>query len=306
MNQMYKTLKISKQAFHQYHGRVLNELSLEADLRLIINQIRNDHPTMGCRDMYYMIQPQGMGRDRFEEFCRQEGFSVSRVVNYRRTTDSSGVIRFENHALAMKVTGLNQLWVSDITYFEVSGRFYYITCIQDVFSRRIIGYQASDRLKTTHTSIPALQMAIKLRLKQGQAIKNLVFHSDGGGQYYCHEFLKITAEYNITNSMCIYPWENPFAERINGIIKNNYLIHRDIKTFEGLKKEVDRTIKLYNQNKPHSGLNRLTPIAFENIIFANSNMTDGDESTENKNLKPARISPAGFSNMTSGLRCNIE
>lgn len=306
MNQIFNTMNISKQAFHQYHNRVLNELSLEADLRLIIHKIRKDHPTMGCRDMYYLIQPKGMGRDRFEEFCRQEGFSAKRVINYRRTTDSSGVIRFENRALGMTITRLNQLWVSDITYFEIQGRFYYITCIQDVFSRRIIGYQTSDRLKTTHTTIPALQMAIKLRLKQRQSIKNLIFHSDGGGQYYCREFLKITAEYNITNSMCIYPWENPFAERINGIIKNNYLIHRDIKTFEGLKKEVDRTIKLYNENKPHIGLNRLTPNSFENNIFVCSNMTDGEESTENKKLEPASVSPAGFSNMTSGLRCNIE
>jgi len=306
MNQMYKAMKVSKQAFHQYHARVLNELSLEADLRVIINEIRSNHPTMGSRDMYYMIQPEGMGRDRFEEFCKQEGFSAKRILNYRRTTDSSGVIRFENHALGMKINSLNQLWVSDITYFEVSGRFYYITCIQDVFSRRIIGHQASDRLKTTHTSIPALQMAIKLRLKQGHSIKNLVFHSDGGGQYYCGEFLEITSDHDFINSMCIYPWNNPHAERINGIIKNNYLVHRDIKTFEALKKEVDRTVKLYNETKPHSSLNRLTPVAFENNIFVGSNMTDGEESTENKSLKPARKSPAGFSNMTSGLRCNIE
>lgn len=298
MNQMYKVMKVSKQAFHQYHTRVLSNLSLEADLRLIITEIRNDHPTMGCRDMYYMIQPEGMGRDRFEEFCKQEGYSAKRVLNYRKTTDSSGVIRFENHALGMTITGLNQLWVSDITYFEVNGRFYYITCIQDVFSRRIIGHQTSYRLKTAYTTIPALQMAIKLRQQQGMSIENVVFHSDGGGQYYCGEFLKITAKYGFTNSMCIYPWDNPHAERINGTIKNNYLIHRDIKSFQGLITEVDRTIKLYNTAKPHVSLNRLTPVAFENNIFGDSNVTDGEESTEKKNLKPARKSPAGFSNMT--------
>lgn len=306
MNEMYKTLKVSKQAFHQYHGRFLEELSLEADLRLIIDEIRSNHPTIGCRDMYFMIQPEGMGRDKFEDFCKQEGYAAKRVINYRKTTDSSGVIRFENHALGLALAGLNQLWVSDITYFEVAGRFYYITCIQDAFSRRIIGHQTSSRLKTVHTTIPALQMAIKLRQKQGQCIKNLVFHSDGGGQYYCNEFLEITAEQKFKNSMCTYPWHNPFAERINGTIKNNYLAHRKIKTFEELKKEVDRTVKLYNETKPHSSLNRLTPVAFENNIFVGSNMTEGEESTENKSLKPARKSPAGFSNMTSGLRCNIE
>jgi transposase InsO family protein len=297
-------MKTTKQAFHQYHDRVLNQLSIEADLRTIIGKVRADHPTMGCRDMYFLIQPEGIGRDRFEDFCRQEGFLSSRVLNFRKTTNSTGVIRFDNFAEGLTITGLNQLWVSDITYFEVSGRFYYITCIQDVYSRRIIGYQTSNRLKTTHTSIPALQMAIKLRLKQGQDINNLVFHSDGGGQYYSKEFTDITSKYSFINSMCVYPWENPYAERINGVIKNNYLIHKGIKTFEGLKKEVDRTVKLYNEKKPHKGLKRLTPVDFENNIFANSNMTDGEESTENKNLEPARKSPAGCSNMTSGLRCN--
>lgn len=304
MNQMYRTMTVSKQAFHQYHGRVLSELALEADLRWVITMIRKDHPTIGCRDMYFMIQPEGMGRDRFEEFCKYEGFAVKKFKNYRRTTDSSGVIRFENHASGMSITGLNQLWVSDITYFELNSRFYYITCIQDVYSRRIIGHQTSERLKTEHTTIPALQKAIKLRKKQGHCIDNVVLHSDGGGQYYSTAFLKLTSEYNIKNSMCIYPWDNPYAERINGTIKNNYLIHRDINTFEALKREVDRTVKLYNEFKPHSSLNRLTPVNFENNIFALSNMTDGDESTENKSLEPAGKNPAGFSNMTSRLRCN--
>jgi len=294
MNQMYKAMKMSKQSFHQYHGRLLKDMALEADLRLIIIQIRNDHPTMGCRDMYFMINPEGMGRDRFEEFCRQEGFAAKRPVNYRITTDSSGVIRFDNLASGMHLTGLNQLWVSDITYFEVGGRFYYITCIQDAYSRRIIGHQTSERLKTDHTTIPALNEAIKLRLKQGCNIANTIIHSDGGGQYYSREFLKITSDYKLKNSMCIYPWENPHAERINGIIKNNYLIHRDIKTFQGLKKEVDRTIKLYNQAKPHSSLKRLTPVEFENNIFALSNMTEGDESTENKKLRLAGKKPCGL------------
>ncbi|MBP1637756.1 MAG: hypothetical protein H6Q18_545 [Bacteroidetes bacterium] len=70
--------------------------------------------------------------------------------------------------------------------------------------------------------------------------------------------------------MCEYPWENGKAERINGVIKNNYLQHRNITTFEKLVREVDRSVKLYNQEKPHIMLNRKTPIQFENSIFAKS------------------------------------
>ncbi|HBH13531.1 MAG TPA: hypothetical protein DDX29_10535 [Clostridiales bacterium] len=69
------------------------------------------------------------------------------------------------------------------------------------------------------------------------------------------------------NSMCKYPWENPYAERINGIIKNNYLIHWIIESFEELVKAVDRAVYLYNNQKPHKSLKRLTPIKFEECIF---------------------------------------
>lgn len=295
MNQLFSTLGISKQAFHQYHDRIKARLSIEADLRIIIMQIRKDHPTMGCRDLYHMIKPEGMGRDLFEEFCREEGFMSKKSKNYRRTTDSRGITRFDNLTINLILSSTNQLWVSDITYFEVCRRFYYLTFVQDVYSRRIIGHNVSQRLKTEHTTLPTLKMAIKTRKKEVSTIKNVILHSDGGGQYYDHEFLKLTSTNDIRNSMCVYPWENPFAERINGVIKNNYLIHRSINSFEKLIKEVDRAVKLYNEQKPHISLKRMTPIKFEKSIFELSNKTEDEESTEKtKALTPQDLSPAGL------------
>ena len=81
--------------------------------------------------------------------------------------------------------------------------------------------------------------------------KRLIFHSDGGGQYFDKEFLKLTSLHQFKNSMCEFAWENGQAERINGVIKNNYLIHRTIKSYEELVTEVDRTVYLYNHDKPH-------------------------------------------------------
>jgi hypothetical protein len=295
MNALFKTMGISKQAFHQYHERLNLRLALEADLRVIIMQIRKDHPTMGCRDMYHMIDPEGMGRDLFEEFCRCEGFMAKPVRNYRRTTDSSGVVRFDNLAKNLVLSGINQLWASDITYFEVAGKFHYITFIEDVFSRRIIGYKASERLKTESTTLPALQMAIKTRMKEGLRAENVILHSDGGGQYYDRLFLELTHANGFQNSMCVYPWENPYAERINGTIKNNYLAHRHIVNYSELTREVDRAVKLYNERKPHKSLNRLTPLQFERLNFGKSNKTEGEESTENKEVSElVGLSPAGL------------
>jgi transposase InsO family protein len=265
----------------------------EAYLRIVIEEIRRDHPTMGCRDMYFKIQPNTMGRDAFEDFCREQGYMITYPKSFRRTTDSTGVIRFDNLTVQFTLTAADQLWVSDITYYEVDGRFYYLTFIIDAFTKRILGYSVSRQLITEVTSLAALKMAIKTRGRQ--MFNNLIFHSDGGGQYYDKNFLKLTGSLGIQNSMCKYPWENPFAERVNGTIKNNYLKHRKIKTFEDLKKQVDRAVKLYNCDKPHKSLNRLTPIEFENCILAIGKQSDGDKSaTENETQMPGGIQPFGL------------
>ena len=279
MNKLYKGIGISKQAFHQMMDRELILRSEKQQLLMLIYQVREDHPTMGIRDMYFKLRSQTMGRDRFEEFCREEGLMVEKVKNWRRTTDSTGVVRFDNLLANMCLTAINQAWQSDITYFEIGGRFYYITFIEDSFSRRILGYSVSKRLTTEQTTLPALIMAIRLRISDNTLIKGVVFHSDGGGQYYDKEFLKLTRKAGIVNSMCEYPWENGKVERLNGVIKNNYLIHRKINNFEELKKEVDRTVSLYNQEKPHIELQRKSPNEFEKDYICSGQQSDDDKST---------------------------
>ena len=279
MNELYKSLDISKQAFHQRMDRMYRLRSEKKQLLLFIHQIREDHPTMGARDMYFKLQPAIMGRDAFEHFCKEEGLVSKKVKNWRRTTDSTGVIRFDNLLKGMVFTDINQAWQSDITYYEINGRFYYITFIEDSFSRRILGYSTAKRLTTEQTTLPALQMAIKLRKKEKTIRAGTVFHSDGGGQYYDKAFLKLTRKSGFINSMCEHPWDNGKAERLNGVIKNNYLIHRDINSFEELKKEVDRTVLLYNKEKPHIELQRKTPNQFEKDYFCNGQQSDGDKST---------------------------
>lgn len=268
MNSLYNSIGITKQAFHQQLNRDCLKKQERANLLPIVNQIRQDHPTMGCRDLYYKLGVAHMGRDVFERFCKEEGLMVERFRNWRRTTDSSGVVRFDNLLLDLEIKHVNQVWQSDITYFDVQGKFYYITFVIDAYSRRIVGHSTSRRLLTSQTTLPALRMALKLR--NGLDLTGLIIHSDGGGQYYEKDFLQLTGKHNLVNSMCEYAWENGKAERINGVIKNNYLIHRTIKTFEDLQKEVDRSIKLYNFEKPHIGLQRKTPVNFENILSLKS------------------------------------
>ena len=261
MNEIYRVIGMSKQNFHQVMDRMLLQQMEKEQLLIIIRQVRKDHPKMSCRDLYRLVRPQFMGRDRFEAFCFEEGFMVELKKNFRRTTNSLGVTRFPNLIQGLELTGVNHVWVSDITYYEMNNRFYYLTFIMDLYSRKIIGYSESVSLLTADTTIPALNMAIRAR--KGQDLAGMIFHSDGGGQYYCKEFLKITGHYGMLNSMCETVFENPHAERLNRTIKNNYLYPYGPENRIELKTMLKKAVYMYNHQKPHGSLYGLSPVNFE-------------------------------------------
>lgn len=181
----------------------------------LIEDIRQDHPTLNCKAMYYKINPTTMGRDKFEKLCADLGFTIERRKSRHITTDSTGVIRFDNLLKGMILTHMNQAYSSDITYYEINDKFYYITFIIDCFSRRILGHSVSQQLSTEQTTLPALKMAIKNR--NYELPKGIIFHSDGGGQYYSKVFLELTVKYKFKNSMCEFSYDNGMVERLNGV-----------------------------------------------------------------------------------------
>lgn len=265
MNEIFRAIGMSKQAFHQSMDRHLLKLEEQQQLLPLVAQLRADHPGMAAREMYRLLKPQSMGRDRFEGFCFEQGYKLERKRSYQRTTNSLGVIRFPNLVAGRELTGVNQVWVSDITYYRIGETFYYLTFIVDLFSRRIVGYSVSKKLLTEHTTLPALKMA----LKQRQPAAGLIFHSDGGGQYYSKKFIALTAEHQIRNSMCESVYENPHAERINGTIKNYYLAEYNPQDFEDLRVKTHKAVRMYNLYKPHQALNRLSPAAYEALSTEN-------------------------------------
>ena len=270
LNKLYHALGITKQAVHKHLKAACRQGELKAQLMIILQQIRMDHPTMSLRSMYYKIKPDNIGRDKFEYYCRDWGFKLEKQRNLRITTDSYGVIRFPNLIESLKVTLPNQVWVSDITYYEMNHRFYYLTFISDMFTKMIRGFSVSNSLRTVFTTIPALQGALKKHLH----IQGLILHSDGGGQYYSSEFLTISRRHGIRNSMCKEAYQNPQAERLNGIIKNNYLRHWSTSNEQQLHKMVDRAVYLFNFEKPHKSLKYSTPFEFENKhSFAMDNLS---------------------------------
>ena len=259
MNELYRVIGISKQAFHQYLDKQLLILEEQQQLLPIIRQIRADHPRLSARRMYQMINPESMGRDRFEQFCYQYGFKLAVKRSFHKTTNSLGVTRFANLIAGRELTGINRVWASDITYYRIGERFYYITFILDLYSRFIVGYAVSEGMLTEQTTIPALNMALKLR-KPGHG---LIFHSDGGGQYYCKKFLAITKSNRIENSMCESVYENAHAERINGTVKNDYLVYYAPQDYKQLVTLTDKAVKMYNHLRPHSSLGNISPANYE-------------------------------------------
>lgn len=231
----------------------------------LINEIRHDHPRMSARDIYLKIQPSCMGRDQFERFCMDSGYRIKKLRNYRVTTNSLGVTRFQNRIKDIKVTRVNQVFVSDITYFDIGAKTYYLTFIMDLYNREIVGWSASDNLRTESTTLPALHRLITERGRSN--IKGSILHSDGGGQYYCKDFKTLTKDLEMINSMTEEKvYENSHAERLNGIIKNNYLHPYGPANFASLKKQLDRAVLMYNTGKPHKALGKLTPSMFRKTI----------------------------------------
>lgn len=236
----------------------------------MINEIRCDHPRMSARDIYLKLQPSCMGRDQFERFCMDTGFRIKKLKNYRVTTNSLGVTRFPNKIKDIEVTRVNQVFVSDITYFDIGKDTYYLTFIMDLYNREIVGWSASDNLRTESTTLPALHRVITERGKAN--IKEAIMHSDGGGQYYCKEFKALTKELEMINSMTEETvYENAHAERLNGIIKNNYLYPYGPTNMTSLRKLLDKAVLMYNTGKPHKALRKLTPRKYRTTVDNENN-----------------------------------
>jgi putative transposase len=266
MEHLYNCLGISRQAFHQHQNKIELQSMRGQSLLKQIRQLRSEHPRLSCRKIYRILKPDYFGRDRFEQFCFQNGFKLYRKRSYHRTTDSRGVTRFDNLLPKRELTGVNQVWVSDITYYRIGEQYYYLTFIMDRFSRVIVGYSASRSLHAHLTTLPALKHAIHTRRPQ----KGLILHSDGGGQYYSNEFKNLSSSVQLLNSMGKCAYENPHAERINGTIKNDYLAYYRPSNLKELTQMLSRAVYNYNNHRPHTSLNENTPAGFEQLFVNNS------------------------------------
>lgn len=273
-----RLLGVTRQAYYQ-HFWYREQLSFED--YLIVNEVlrvRKNHRHMGGRKLYELLQPFllahqiKMGRDRLFDVLSANSLLIRRKKKQTITTNSFH--RFKKYSNLIKEftpKKPNQLWVSDITYWKIETGFVYISFVTDAYSRKIVGYHLADSLQTSET-IQALQMAIAELPKDSDDLLQLIHHSDRGTQYCSNEYVKLLNTNNIGISMTENgdPLENAIAERVNGIIKEEYLNHYQVDTIKNAKELLDAVIKLYNNERPHMSIGNLNP----NVVHQNNLKTE--------------------------------
>ncbi len=259
MNQLYKTIGISRQAVYQYANRQSVFDRKVAHLVMEADQLREDHPGCGVEKIYYTLRPDFIGRDRFVETFMELGYRLKRKKNFSRTTISSDIF-YPNLIKGMQVNAPSVLWQSDITYIRVGEKFYYAVFIIDVYTKKIVGYQVSDHMRAS-ANVKALEMA----LKSNKAPE--IHHSDRGSQYIYSEYVSLLKENVCKISMAKTAQDNAYAERINRTIKNDYIEHWKPTNFDQLKRMVKKAVNHYNKVRPHDSIGKVSPMEFENRML---------------------------------------
>jgi len=201
-----------------------------------------------------------IGRDGLFDLLSEHGLLVRKRKRHIRTTQSYHWLK--KHPNLIIPSQPNQLWVCDITYWKTAQNDFYISLITDAFSRKIVGYHLSLTLHAEET-IKALKMALSgmKRVKGANGSEQLIHHSDRGVQYCSSSYTNLLKHNNIRISMTQNgdPIENAMAERVNGIIKDEYLLNYQCNTFEEANRQLKRSVWLYNNERPHSSIGNLTP-----------------------------------------------
>jgi len=256
---------VTRQAYYQHFWSMTDHVIEEDLIVQEVLQIRKNHRWMGGRKLYeklypFMLEHQiKMGRDAFFDLLSYHGLLIRRRKRRIVTTNSSHWLRkYPNLIRDFVPTAPNQLWVSDITYWKINNKDVYINLITDAYSRYIVGYHGAPTLEAIE-SIKALKMALKTT-KNNQP-ESLIHHSDRGVQYCSSDYVKLLQDNGIEISMTENgdPLENAIAERINGIIKNEYLIDYSVDNIGNAQQLLKKAVELYNYDRPHMSIGNLTP-----------------------------------------------
>ena len=254
---------LKRNAYYKYKDRAGKRLKLEQQIIEIVHKRRRSLPREGVRKLKISLDGEftnanlKVGRDTLFNVLRQHNMLTLRKKYSARTTNSyHRFYKYGNIIKDMEVSRPNQVWVSDITYIRTVKGFCYLALITDMYSRKIVGYDLSDSLELSGC-VRALNKAIY----QAKDIKQLIHHSDRGIQYCSNVYTQILKRNNIGISMTEenHCYENAMAERVNGILKDEFYLDQVFTDVAHAKRATKNAIKLYNEIRLHLSLNYRTP-----------------------------------------------
>jgi len=254
---------LKRDSYYKFQRR--NKKSIERSNKVIslVKERRKDQSREGGRKLHealiedFMLYGLKVGRDKLFDILRENHMLVYKKRSGARTTNSYHHFhKYGNLIKGMKITKPNQVWVSDITYIRLVKGFCYLALITDAYSRKIVGYDVSDTLE-----LAGCLGAFKRAQKAARPAAGLIHHSDRGSQYCSNEYI------NELKKSCVLPsmteenhcYENAMAERVNGILKDEFYLDQCFFNIELAKKACINAIKIYNTKRLHLSLDYKTP-----------------------------------------------
>jgi putative transposase len=275
VNRAAELLDVSRSGFYKGFQRSISPKSnpdLEIRIREEIQNIVIEFPGYGYRRVTIELQNRGYSVNEkiVRKFMKEHNLLCVKKRFKLQTTDSNhGEKIYPNLARYLKITGINQLWVADITYIQLSKEFVFLAVIIDVFSRRCIGWELSRHIDTDLT-LDALRNAFRTR--KGDSLNSLIHHSDQGVQYASREYVECLKKYGIRVSMSRTgnPYDNAFAESFIKTLKCEEVYLNEYAMFNDALANIDRFIEeVYNSKRLHSSIGYKSPINFEKALTLN-------------------------------------
>ncbi|WP_139119583.1 IS3 family transposase [Elizabethkingia meningoseptica] len=251
----------TKQAYYKHQSYKKTSDSERLKLKESVLLIRRQLPRLGVRKLYYLLSLSGkihVGRDKLFSILREEGLLVSRRRKYTATTNSKHWLRkYPNLTQDISLERPEQLWVADITYIDTLEGNAYLHLVTDAYSKQIMGYELCDTMEASST-LKALKIAL---CKRKYKASELIHHSDRGLQYCSKLYTDCLKENGINISMTENgdPYENAIAERVNGILKDEFGLYDKFENILQAKELARQSIQIYNQLRPHLSCSMFTP-----------------------------------------------
>lgn len=247
---------ITRQGYHAAQKRAQERETREREALELVKQERRSQPMIGTRKLYDLFEETfrrlKIGRDQLFDLLRRHGLLVQRKRRSIGTTHWWHTLRrYPNLVRDFTPKRPNELWVSDMTYIPVGDGFAYASIVTDAFSRKIVGFHLAPTLETTGP-----MKALRMALRSADSTKGLIHHSDQGVQYCSKEYVGTLKKQGCRISMTGggNPYENALAERVNGTLKNEYLLACGFNSLDDARRALAETVGLYNERRPHLSL----------------------------------------------------